>query len=166
MTTRRSVGLGIRAATRTGHEHPLLDDQLEQLLVQHVLAVVQDVVQHVHFEVHERWAEEGGDRVIVGVALVEVALLCEEQQRREGVGIAVELAAVGAELPRTRHHVGARAARRSIEFLVRVQRGKLGRLRSVVRMRAAGSHQALWWRAWEQAVRSYELRKRALLGGA
>ena len=77
-----------------------------------------------------------------------------------------ELAAVGTELPRTRHHVGARAARRSIEFLVRVQRGKLGRLRSVVRMRAAGSHQALWWRAWEQAVRSYELRKRALLGGA
>ena len=41
--------------------------------MQEVLTLVDHVVEHVHLE-HGR--EEGGDRVVVGEALVEVPLLC------------------------------------------------------------------------------------------
>mmetsp|Transcript_17265 Transcript_17265/g.55253 ORF Transcript_17265/g.55253 Transcript_17265/m.55253 type:complete len:562 (-) Transcript_17265:157-1842(-) len=58
-------------------EHPLRRHVVQQVLVQHVFALVQHILEHVNLE---HAGEEGGDGVVVGVALVKVGGLGEEQQ--------------------------------------------------------------------------------------
>eukprot|EP00976_Prorocentrum_cordatum_P041468 841582-Prorocentrum_minimum.AAC.3 len=77
-----------------GDYHALVGDEGKQLLVSQVLALVQHVIQHVDIVQHR--AEELRDGVVVGVPLVEVVPLREQQQRREGVGVAIQ----GADLHR------------------------------------------------------------------
>eukprot|EP00966_Prymnesium_polylepis_P253023 5848368-Prymnesium_polylepis.1 len=85
------------------HQHPLARHVLEELLVEHVLTLEEHVLEHVDLELREARREELRHRVVVGVTLVKVVLLREEQQRRERVRIAVEHVRVGPVVLLHRH---------------------------------------------------------------
>ena len=74
----------------------VVDDVVEQILVQHVLAIVDDVVEHVNVLVGVvRIAKDRGEElrhgIVVGVALIEVFGLSKQKEGREGVRVAVQL---------------------------------------------------------------------------
>ena len=78
--------VGVDAA---GDQHALIGHVLQQVLVQHVLPIVEHVLQHPHIWA-QRSAEKLRHRVVVGVPLVEVALLRKKQERRKGVRVAIQ----------------------------------------------------------------------------
>ena len=63
-----------------GAYHASRGDVLQELLVEHVLPIVQDVAEHV--SLHDR-TEELSDRVVIRMALVEVRLLRSEREEQQ-----------------------------------------------------------------------------------
>ena len=60
----------------------------EEIFIKHVLPVENDIVQHI---IAENGCEEPRHGVVVGVPLVKVGRLGEEEKRGKRVGVAVEL---------------------------------------------------------------------------
>ena len=126
------------------HEHAMVRHEGQQLLVEHVLAVVEHILQHV--DPLEHRAEELRDGVVVGVALVKVALGRKEQQRREAVRVRVErhplalhhLAVQKEARPARLGRLAAAIAKRVLRHARRVRRRRRRR-----RIRAAAGCAAL-----------------------
>mmetsp|Transcript_138959 Transcript_138959/g.352249 ORF Transcript_138959/g.352249 Transcript_138959/m.352249 type:complete len:269 (+) Transcript_138959:6992-7798(+) len=116
--------MGVDAAR---HRHAIGSHMRQQIFVEHVLAVIQHVCQHV--DVAQRRREELRDSIVVRISLVEVAVLCKKQQRREGVGVAIEVVALPARLLVIRHRhcpigrIGERPLHRRIGHPCRVRCG-------------------------------------------
>ena len=60
----------------------------EEIFIQHVLPIENDIVQHI---IAENGCEEPRHGVVVGISLVKVGRLGEEEKRGKRVGVAVKL---------------------------------------------------------------------------